>query len=323
MFQLGLGAEFTATSMIGWIALAGIIVRNSILLVDFSIHEVQKGVPVAEAVIRACKTRTRPIVITALALVAGSSVIYTDPIFQGMAISLSSGVLVSTILTLIVIPLGCVAASRDLCEVAVASAPAGSTVPCAEELLDTTTTAAAQPARSKEPSPVLAKLGGALMLVFYLIRGIFLLLFDWVKTRWRKSRKSGPGGPSGPGGASGGPGSGPADGGGGGIAYDQRSSTAEVRNALRSGDVATAEPDVGGSDARAAPADAAATAASAPQPAPAPEKPRPRARTAKKQPAAKPKPKTPATAKVAKVQKKAPRRGIRLKTEDGDQNTLE
>ena len=59
MFQLGLGGEFTATSMIGWIALAGIIVRNSILLVDFSIHELQKGVPVAESVIRACKTRTR------------------------------------------------------------------------------------------------------------------------------------------------------------------------------------------------------------------------------------------------------------------------
>ena len=78
MFHLGLGGEFTATSMIGWIALAGIIVRNSILLVDFSIHEVQKGVAVAESVIRACKTRTRPILITALALVAGSSVIFTD-----------------------------------------------------------------------------------------------------------------------------------------------------------------------------------------------------------------------------------------------------
>ncbi|MEE9358578.1 MAG: efflux RND transporter permease subunit, partial [Sedimenticolaceae bacterium] len=84
-----MGAEFSATSMIGWIALAGIIVRNSILLVDFSVHEIQRGIPVAEAVIRACKTRTRPIVITALALVCGSSVIYTDPIFQGMAISLS------------------------------------------------------------------------------------------------------------------------------------------------------------------------------------------------------------------------------------------
>ncbi|WP_456448557.1 efflux RND transporter permease subunit [Thiolapillus sp.] len=117
-FALGLGGEFTATSMIGWIALAGIIVRNSILLVDFSIHEVQKGVSVPEAVIRACKTRTRPILITAFALVFASSVIFFDPIFQGMAISLASGVLVSTILTLVVIPLGMVSASDSLCEAA-------------------------------------------------------------------------------------------------------------------------------------------------------------------------------------------------------------
>ncbi len=84
-----MGADFTATSMIGFIALAGIIVRNSILLVDFSIEEVARGRPVKEAVINACKARTRPILITAFALVAGSSVILTDPIFQGMAISLS------------------------------------------------------------------------------------------------------------------------------------------------------------------------------------------------------------------------------------------
>ena len=109
-----MGADFTATSMIGFIALAGIIVRNSILLVDFSIEEVAKGLTVKEAVISACKARTRPILITALALVAGSSVILTDPIFQGMAISLLFGVLVSTLLTLVVIPLGCVSAGRHL-----------------------------------------------------------------------------------------------------------------------------------------------------------------------------------------------------------------
>lgn len=103
-----LDAPFTATSMIGWIALAGIIVRNSILLVDYSIHELQRGVHINDAVILACKTRTRPILITALALVAGSGVILYDPIFQGMAISLLFGVLVSTLLTLIVIPLGCI-----------------------------------------------------------------------------------------------------------------------------------------------------------------------------------------------------------------------
>jgi hypothetical protein len=193
-FQLGLGGEFTATSMIGWIALAGIIVRNSILLVDFSINEVQKGVPVAEAVIRSCTTRTRPIVITALALVAGSSVIFSDPIFQGMAISLSSGVLVSTLLTLIVIPLGCVAASKDLCEVAVASAPAGMVVPCAEGLdggeSGRREAASEVPPRQGRLGAALAKLGSVLMLIFYAFRGLFLLLFDWIKGRIEKRRKT-------------------------------------------------------------------------------------------------------------------------------------
>ncbi len=108
-------AEFTATSMIGFIALAGIIVRNSILLVDFSKHEIEKGRDVRDAVILSCKTRTRPILITAFALVAGSSVILFDPIFQGMAISLLFGVLVSTLLTLVVIPLGCISARRAFC----------------------------------------------------------------------------------------------------------------------------------------------------------------------------------------------------------------
>ncbi|NEX18009.1 MAG: acriflavin resistance protein [Halochromatium sp.] len=195
-FELGMGGEFTATSMIGWIALAGIIVRNSILLVDFSIHEVQKGVPVAEAVIRSCTTRTRPIVITALALVAGSSVIFTDPIFQGMAISLSSGVLVSTLLTLIVIPLGCVAASKDLCEVAVASAPLGMVVPCAEGLhQDESDPAIGSTAHrsAAEKAGVLAKIGGALMLVLYALRGLFLLLFDWIKGMISKQRRPAPG----------------------------------------------------------------------------------------------------------------------------------
>jgi hypothetical protein len=187
MFALGLGGEFTATSMIGWIALAGIIVRNSILLVDFSVHEVQKGVPVAESVIRACKTRTRPIVITALALVAGSGVIFFDPIFQGMAISLASGVLVSTILTLVVIPLGCVAASKDLCEVAAATAPSGATVPCSTE--------EAERKQQKEKKPkgsALIKVWGyvveGIVLIFYAIRGIFLLLIDFVKGFLKKKK---------------------------------------------------------------------------------------------------------------------------------------
>jgi len=114
----GHNAYFTATSMIGFIALAGIIVRNSILLVDFAIEEVRQGVDVREAVLRSCKARTRPIMITAFALIGGASVILTDPIFQGMAISLMFGVFVSTVLTLLVIPLGCVSAADSLREIA-------------------------------------------------------------------------------------------------------------------------------------------------------------------------------------------------------------
>ncbi len=114
----GHNAYFTATSMIGFIALAGIIVRNSILLVDFAVEEVRQGVEVREAVLRSCKARTRPIMITAFALIGGASVILTDPIFQGMAISLMFGVFVSTVLTLLVIPLGCVSAADSLREIA-------------------------------------------------------------------------------------------------------------------------------------------------------------------------------------------------------------
>ena len=101
-------------SRIGWIALAGIIVRNSILLIDFTLIQVAKGIPLYDAVIISTKARTRPIVITALALVLGSAVILTDPTFQGMAISLLFGVFVSTILTLLVIPLGCISLGETI-----------------------------------------------------------------------------------------------------------------------------------------------------------------------------------------------------------------
>jgi len=115
-----MNAQFTATSMIGFIALAGIIVRNSILLVDFAVEELRTGVDVREAVLRSCKARTRPIMITAFALMGGASVILTDPIFQGMAVSLLFGVFVSTVLTLVVIPLGCVSAGVGLKQIAIA-----------------------------------------------------------------------------------------------------------------------------------------------------------------------------------------------------------
>ena len=98
------GAYFTATSMIGFIALAGIIVRNSILLVDFIQLQQQAGMPMVEAVITAGAIRTRPILLTAAALMVGAFVIILDPIFQGLAVSLLFGVGASTLLTLIVIP---------------------------------------------------------------------------------------------------------------------------------------------------------------------------------------------------------------------------
>ncbi|RLA14409.1 MAG: AcrB/AcrD/AcrF family protein, partial [Gammaproteobacteria bacterium] len=98
------GAQFTATSMIGMIALAGIIVRNSILLVDFINQEVARGIDFQEAVIQAAAVRAKPIVLTALAAILGAMFILDDPIFNGLAIALISGILVSTLLTLIVIP---------------------------------------------------------------------------------------------------------------------------------------------------------------------------------------------------------------------------
>ena len=99
-----LGAQFTATSMIGMIALAGIIVRNSILLVDFINAEIAAGRPLATAVVGAAAIRARPIALTALAAMTGAFFILDDPIFNGLAISLIFGILVSTVLTLLLIP---------------------------------------------------------------------------------------------------------------------------------------------------------------------------------------------------------------------------
>jgi multidrug efflux pump subunit AcrB len=100
-----LGAPYTATSMIGMIALAGIIVRNSILLVDFIRLQEAAGMKLADAVVASVATRTQPIVLTALAAMMGAFFILDDPIFNGLAISLIFGILVSTVLTLVVIPL--------------------------------------------------------------------------------------------------------------------------------------------------------------------------------------------------------------------------
>ncbi|MBC2858369.1 efflux RND transporter permease subunit [Stappia sp. 28M-7] len=98
------GAPFSATSMIGFIALAGIIVRNSILLVDFIRHARQPGQPLTEVLLAAGAVRFKPILLTALAAMIGAAVILTDPIFQGLAISLLFGLASSTLLTVLVIP---------------------------------------------------------------------------------------------------------------------------------------------------------------------------------------------------------------------------
>jgi multidrug efflux pump subunit AcrB len=99
-----LGAQFTATSMIGMIAMAGIIVRNSILLVDFINQALASGMKLEEAVIRAASVRAKPIILTAAAAILGALFILDDPIFNGLAVALLFGILVSTVLTLLIIP---------------------------------------------------------------------------------------------------------------------------------------------------------------------------------------------------------------------------
>jgi multidrug efflux pump subunit AcrB len=99
------GAFFTATSMIGMIALAGIIVRNSILLVDFIQLAEARGKSITEAVLEAGAVRFRPIALTAAAVVIGGLVMVLDPIFQGLAVALIGGAIVATLLTMVVVPL--------------------------------------------------------------------------------------------------------------------------------------------------------------------------------------------------------------------------
>lgn len=100
-----LGAFFTATSMIGFIALAGVMVRNSVLLIDFINIRLKEGIPLKQSIIEAGAVRTTPILLTAGAVALGAIVILSDPIFQGLAISLIGGTITSTFLTLLVVPL--------------------------------------------------------------------------------------------------------------------------------------------------------------------------------------------------------------------------
>jgi multidrug efflux pump subunit AcrB len=96
--------QFSATSIVGVIALAGVVVRNSLLIIDFVLEYRDKGRPLREAILDACAIRLRPIMLTALAIVLGSAVMLSDPLFVGLAISLIFGTIAATVLTLIVIP---------------------------------------------------------------------------------------------------------------------------------------------------------------------------------------------------------------------------
>ena len=100
-----MGAYFTATSMIGFIALGGVMVRNSVLLIDFINIRLREGIPLKQAIIEAGAVRTTPILLTAGAVALGAVIILFDPIFQGLAISLMGGTITSTFLTLLVVPL--------------------------------------------------------------------------------------------------------------------------------------------------------------------------------------------------------------------------
>jgi multidrug efflux pump subunit AcrB len=99
-----LSAFFTATSMIGFIAGAGIVVRNSIILVDFIELRRRQGMPLDEAVIDAGAVRFRPMMLTAAAVVVGAFIILFDPIFQGLAISLMAGEVASLLLSRVTVP---------------------------------------------------------------------------------------------------------------------------------------------------------------------------------------------------------------------------
>jgi multidrug efflux pump subunit AcrB len=108
-----LGAFFTATSMIGFMAGAGIVVRNSIILVDFIEQRISEGMPLAQAVVDAGAVRFRPMLLTALAVVVGASVILFDPIFQGLAISLMAGEIASLLISRMAVPVLYYMANRE------------------------------------------------------------------------------------------------------------------------------------------------------------------------------------------------------------------
>jgi multidrug efflux pump subunit AcrB len=111
-----MGAFFTATSMIGFIAGAGIVVRNAIILVDFIELRLKQGMPLADAVIDAGAVRFRPMMLTAAAVIVGSAVILFDPIFQGLAISLMAGEVASLLLSRVTVPVLYYLSERQTCK---------------------------------------------------------------------------------------------------------------------------------------------------------------------------------------------------------------
>jgi multidrug efflux pump subunit AcrB len=120
-----MGAFFTATSMIGFIAGAGIVVRNSIILVDFIEMRLREGMPLAEAVVDAGAVRFRPMALTAAAVIVGAAVILFDPIFQGLAISLMAGEVASLLLSRVTVPVLYFLSHRPRHAVPLVAEPAG------------------------------------------------------------------------------------------------------------------------------------------------------------------------------------------------------
>jgi len=179
-----LGAEFTATSMIGMIALSGIIVRQSILIVEFVKIGVSKGMDVREAAIRGAEVRMRPIFITSLTTMAGASTILSDPIFQGLAVSTLFGAGMGTIFALLVIPLGCISARKQFyVETAddgtIAISPAYERIE--KEAADAATPKVKAKAAAKAArTPLLLRLWSGIISIFiwafYIVRAMFTML---------------------------------------------------------------------------------------------------------------------------------------------------
>jgi multidrug efflux pump subunit AcrB len=186
-----MGAEFTATSMIGMIALGGIIVRQSILIVEFVKMEVAKGNEVKEAAVRGAELRMRPIFITSLTLMAGAFAILQDPIFNGMAISLLFGAGVATVMALVIIPLGCISARRQFY---VETSDDGNVkVSAAFEMVEHE---AFQEKAEKSGTSLLMRMWGGIFSlfswIFLIIKAVFTMIGMGLKSLFRRSGGSTP-----------------------------------------------------------------------------------------------------------------------------------